>query len=495
MKRMRLFTKTFLYTMLLMSIIILISHMLLYFMMPSVYLNNKVNSANELATTLEEQTNNKSQEEVLEVLKQYSTEHEASITLQVEDHTYVYSNITSVDVATSESSVSSQLVTFEKNITDGELEEGSIDSSQKLSSSLTSFSTDVGLTAFNQSDNAPIIIKKDITLSNQENATLSITMGLQPVSDASNVMFSILPYTIGISILLSLCAAYFYARAITQPIQAICSSTKQMETLKQDAQCIVASQDEIGELAESINHLYTTLQETIVSLEQEIAHVSQVEQMKVDFLRGASHELKTPLTSLSVILENMMLDIGKYKDHPTYLKKCQDIVSHLSSMVKEIIDASSLESSNKEAYEAIDVEEWIIKQIEPYEIIAKAKGISMKLQMDTSFILHQNRTLLSKVISNVLSNAVQYTESNHTITITVSPAFLKVENECTPIDEHHLPHITEAFYRPDFSHDKQTGGNGLGLYLVDQILRLLQISYTFVPYEQGMCFTLYFEEV
>lgn len=136
MKRMRLFTKTFLYTMLLMSIIILISHMLLYFMMPSVYLNNKVNSANELATTLEEQTNNKSQKEVLEVLKQYSTEHEASITLQVGDHTYVYSNITSVDVATSESSISSQLVTFEKNITDDKLEEGSIDSSQKLSSGL-----------------------------------------------------------------------------------------------------------------------------------------------------------------------------------------------------------------------------------------------------------------------------------------------------------------------------------------------------------------------
>ena len=81
-------------------------------------------------------------------------------------------------------------------------------------------------------------------------------------------------------------------------------------------------------------------------MEEEIKNVSESEKIKVDFLRSASHELKTPLMSMNIMIENMLYDIGKYKNHYIYLEKCKDIVSELSKMVQEILDTSKLNIIN-----------------------------------------------------------------------------------------------------------------------------------------------------
>lgn len=469
--------------MILMSIIIMVSHILLYTLLPSFYIQQKNQGAASLADQLEKDTEGKPLEEVLVCVTKYNEENDVSITVKSDNQTYIYFGPPILNNEQENVVVSSKMVALDQSKVDVEHSDEQVRPKNNSKNS-DSFTTD-----------STVTIKKYITLANQVKAEIIINMSLQPVSEASEVMFQILPFTFGISIMISLCAAIIYARVITKPIKAICTSTKLMEKLDKDAKCIVSSKDEIGELAMNINLLYASLQQTILRLEHEIAQVSEAEQIKVDFLRSASHELKTPLTSLSVILESMMLEIGKYKDYPTYLKKCHNLVCRLSNMVKEILDASSLEGIQIQTEnEMINLSAWIKRECDFYQLIALSKGIKMNVSCNKPFMTLQNTKLLHKVISNILANAVQYTEKEGSINVYMKHAVLYIDNVCTPIEEHHLTHLKEAFYRPDFSRSQHTGGNGLGLYIVDQILKMLQLSYTFTPYEKGMRFTIDFTE-
>lgn len=91
-----------------------------------------------------------------------------------------------------------------------------------------------------------------------------------------------------------------------------------MSKMDKSAVCIVSSQDEVRELADNINQLYYRLFTTIKNLEAEKEKVKESEQAKIDFLRAASHELKTPVTALNATLENMILGVGSYCDYSTY---------------------------------------------------------------------------------------------------------------------------------------------------------------------------------
>ncbi len=76
---------------------------------------------------------------------------------------------------------------------------------------------------------------------------------------------------------------------------------------------------------------------TIRNLEEEKDKVQLVEKEKIDFLRTASHELKTPVTELNATLENMILKIGEYSDYESYLPRCKEITEQLAEMIKDIL--------------------------------------------------------------------------------------------------------------------------------------------------------------
>ena len=104
------------------------------------------------------------------------------------------------------------------------------------------------------------------------------------------------------------------------------------------------------------------------------------------------------------------------------------------------------------------------------------------------------RGMFEKAISNILANAVSYTNPNGIISVSCHERQLVVENECTPIPSEHLAHIFEPFYRPDYGRDRAAGGNGLGLYLVATTLKSLEIPFSFKPSENmiGMSFEIIF---
>lgn len=265
-----------------------------------------------------------------------------------------------------------------------------------------------------------------------------------------------------------------------------------MENLNKEAFCKVKTEDEIGMLATNINSLYENLLDTIVSLEEEIKNVSESEKIKVDFLRSASHELKTPLMSINIMIENMLYDIGKYKNHYIYLEKCRNIVNELSKMVQEILDTSKINIINNKNLSVLDLRKLIEKNIEPYKLIAKSKKINIVMNLEESFNIKVNEKLFTKAISNIISNAVNYTDEGKEIRIYIKDKKLIIENDCKPISKENLAHIFEAFYRVDFDRNKSSGGNGLGLYIVQQILNIYNLDYSFKSILTGMSFEIDF---
>ena len=322
--------------------------------------------------------------------------------------------------------------------------------------------------------------------------------GIVPVSTPRNTevtraILGSLPYTIVICIFVSLICAFFFSRAITKPIHHILNMTIHMTELETGAVCDVRSSDEIGELSSGINVLYQKLLFTIEHLKEEKERVSEAEKQKVDFLRAASHELKTPVTALNAMLENMILEIGKYKDYGTFLPLCKEQAEQLGKMISEILDTSKLNANIfDEPTQKMDVIPYLTELCRQYEMIAQANGQHFILNLPQHLVACIPPKIFSKALSNILSNALAYTDVDCKISVYITDQTLVVENECSPIPEEHLNHIFEPFYHPDYARNRDSGGNGLGLYIVASFLSALKCNYSFLPMEKplGMRFSI-----
>lgn len=173
---------------------------------------------------------------------------------------------------------------------------------------------------------------------------------------------------------------------------------------------------------------------------------------------------------------------------------CKMLTEQLAVMIKEILDASKSTADDTKNDTEIDISELIEQMSEPYQMIAKSKGIRIEMDVSEKFSVHYPISMIRKVISNLLSNAVSYTPKGGTIKIYIEEQKLVLENECVPIPQEYQKHIFEPFYRFEYG-GKDTKGNGLGLYIVDAVLRTLQIPYMFTALEDnsGMRFTMDFK--
>ena len=311
----------------------------------------------------------------------------------------------------------------------------------------------------------------------------------------TQTMLKTFPISILCCAALSALFSYFFSRGITTPILALSKSANQMSKLEPDAKASVSSEDEIGALAADMNNLYQSLRLTIRNLESEKEKVSLAEKEKIDFLRTASHELKTPVTELNATLENMILGIGEYRDYETYLPKCKEITEQLGGMIKDILNASRLQTQgNHELCSRLSLRALLTELCEPYRLIAEAKGVAFKTELSSDTFVYLPEGQLKKAVSNILSNAVNYTQAGQSISVALDKNRLSVTNECSVVPPEQLQHIFEPFYRSDSAHSQAAGGNGLGLYIVRTILDKLHLQYQFVPMpdDGGMHFIIEF---
>ena len=326
-------------------------------------------------------------------------------------------------------------------------------------------------------NNSLVIEERKIQTKEGKNLTLQFLATVDSQKEARDISLGFLPYSLLASFVLSVIASYLYARLISAPILEIKQMTKRMKRLDRTASLPIHSQDEIGVLKQQINDLYHHLLEVIDNLEQQKQENLKLEQMKVEFLRGASHELKTPLASLKIILENMRDKIGRYKDRDRYLSVSLDIVDEMNQIVLEILSLSSVQELGG-AKEWIQLDDVVNRILTQNQVLVENRSLSIENYLPTTSIF-MNLPILKLVLSNIISNAVKHSDKGGVIRIGLENEGTDFVIENTIVSKENTPTKVQS---------KKEGG--LGLFVVKYLLEHEELSYRFEESSTGRRFVM-----
>ena len=450
MKNLKLFPKMFIELFSVLGILILLIHLLVFFFFPISYLEKRkeaiTNRANEVSAAME----GKSLTEIENTLALYSKSSDI--------HAFVKNDTESLSIP------------VDTNIP--------IDSAVPID--------------FQSKTNSMIIEEREIKTNTGEALSLQFISTADMQKEAKELSLQFLPYSLAISLLFSAVVSLVYAKAIKNHIQEIKNETDKMILLKEEACLPIDSKDEVGELKEQINTLYRSLLQSIENVEKKNQEILKLEKLKYDFLKGASHELKTPLASLKIILENMQYNIGKYKDRDLYIGECIATVDSLSQNISQILSVSSLENL-KEDEENLEIRTVLLPVLEKYEVLMQQKKLHLRNSLAEEK-LYIGKPALRIILSNLLSNAVKYTEEGGSVSLYAKEDWFYVENSVHPSyglkqEKHYFEKKeanrenskgtafgTEKRYSMSFDFNKENS-NGLGLYIVSTLLNNYKIPY------------------
>lgn len=202
----------------------------------------------------------------------------------------------------------------------------------------------------------------------------------------------------------------------------------------------------------------------------QMEELKEAEAMRREFSANVSHELKTPLMSISGYAELMMNGMVEQDKVPEFSGRIYHEASRLSSLVSDIIQLSRLDEKNSDMpFEAVDIYELAEDIVMHLNLAAEKKEIDLSLEGER-VVVRGVRQVLYEMFYNIADNAIRYTDSGGKICIfagqkEMHPCY-SVEDNGIGIPKNEQKRIFERFYRVDKSHSRQTGGTGLGLSIV-----------------------------
>lgn len=325
--------------------------------------------------------------------------------------------------------------------------------------------------------------------------------------EIKNALWRSLPWVGGLILAMSLFGAFFFSRYTTHPIVRMSKTAANIAELDFSWYCPDLREDEIGALAKSINELsdklnasLTSLRRQNSSLENEIALEKERDYKRLLFFSAVSHELKTPIAIVIGQLEGMLAGIGVYKDKAKYIARSAEILRSLDGFIKEIISVSYIDISEKKVHEPIDLSDMLESMICDCYALMESCSVKLKIEIEPDIFITGDAVLLKKAFRNILENSAIYSPEGSLVTVRLTrnqnKVILTIANSGAHIDEEHLPHLFEAFYRGD----RHTGsgykhGSGLGLYITQMILESHRVTHGIENYEDGVIFTAVFDAV
>ena len=256
------------------------------------------------------------------------------------------------------------------------------------------------------------------------------------------------------------------SRRIVNPTRKIIDATKEIAAGDYSKRVEINSSDEIGELGIALNRMAESL--------------GKIETMRRELVSNVSHELATPLTNISGYLEALHDKVIKGEE-PTRktLELLREEAQRLTSMVTDLRELSAIESSSlKLNLESVNLNELLYKITYEFKPRFREKGIIFTVKTPSDLPeVKADKNRLVQIIVNLLNNAISYTPDVGKVEISAKRVNGYVEVEISDtgigIPPKDIPHIFERFYRGDKSRSRETGGTGIGLAIVKELVQAL----------------------
>lgn len=258
--------------------------------------------------------------------------------------------------------------------------------------------------------------------------------------------------------------SYFIVRKMTKPIKQISLASANFAKGDFSSRVSVESSDEIGEMTLAFNNMADSLEKS--------------ENLRRTFIANVSHELRSPMTSITGFVDGILDGTIPKEREEHYLKIVSDEVHRLSRLVSRMLDITVLQSKNiREEYNTFDFCEFIKHALQSFEKRAEEKDIRINLELPPHNILTEaNEDSIYQVVYNLVDNALKFSENNSKIDVFISEkgsnVTFSVANYGAEIPKDQLKYVFDRFHKSDSSRSRDKDGLGLGLHIAKTIINL-----------------------
>ena len=227
---------------------------------------------------------------------------------------------------------------------------------------------------------------------------------------------------------------------------------------------MVTDETEVGQLAAAFNRMADS--------------IDQSENMRRSFVANVSHELKTPMTTISGFVDGILDGTIPQEKQNQYLSIVSDETKRLSRLVRSMLDLSKIDSGEMRLNKSkFDITNTVFETLMAFEHRIEEKNIEiLGMESVRSLIVNGDPDLIHQVIYNLVENAIKFTNEGGYIRIKIfhkeRQAHVSIANSGIGIPSEDLPHIFERFYKTDKSRSQDKSGVGLGLYIVKTVIKL-----------------------
>ncbi len=272
----------------------------------------------------------------------------------------------------------------------------------------------------------------------------------------------------------SIAFGYFISNSITQDLQDLVLGAAKISQGDFETRVTVSGEDEVAQLAHAFNQM-------AAQLEQAAAAERSLDEARRNLVAWASHDLRTPLTSLMVMLDALADGIVTDPETVTrYLRQSQTEVNRMSALIDDLFELAQLDAGYDDlGFEWIALSDLISDTLESFAARAKTQGVTLEgsitPEVDPIWAAPDK---LSRILDNLVSNALRYTPEGGSIfldaQLRADQVIVAVRDTGAGIDPKDLPRVFDRFYRGEKSRSRngdKSGGVGLGLSIVKGLVK------------------------